>query len=457
MNLCKSVLSSALLGYPTPNLIHWSEENENTAKRIPVISDYLQNLKVSDHIDLVLIADGFEHWFQLSPQILVDRYHAINRWENEAIQQKARGNKDAVNIKQSIIFNSEKRCWPFMTNEAECAPTVASPFPKLMYEVANGTLVETGTRQVFLDSNFIVGPVDDMRMLFERANAKLEAAKEEDVSELQIFQEIWAEQEEHRRTLLDPSLPASSIQILRSEIQLDANLRYDFGIGLDYTNALFPPPAVPNVDYPLDFLNFANETLLRQTYELRSVSIAEPIPSLHPDIASDKLPFASLADDNAYAEPKQGYLGPSSTKWSHVPMFTDLWTGITPVIIPQSPPFLVGSASNDDLDMAQEMASDRARRTIWFLPLARKLLDAILRNQEGPVAVEGKLGHGKMWFGGTPREQFLEKGGFGVRLDGKGGGVFGWNEFCDEDAQTKSFRDGQGPWYWSKAGYTDGA
>ena len=412
--------------------------------------EYLQKIKVSEEGDLVLIADAFEHWFQLSPQILISRYQEINKWANDHLQEKLGDPQKAAKMRQKVVFNSRKRCWPFVETDVLCTEAANSPAPKAMYETNGGTPAEMEQRQTFLDSNFIMGPVEEVRLLFERAQAKLHASSNKDLSEEEAFSEIWAEQEFHRQPILEPSLSPTDIQIPHPEFTPDSSTNYEFGIGLDYTNVVFPPYFRHSNEYPLDFLVFGNATLVNQTYKANRINLPPLLPTLHVDIAADNLPFSALAGTVSYADPEQGYLGPSSTKWEYVSLYTDLWTGITPVIIPQGSP-----SSSQAYPQSTEL--EDTHHEIWFQPLARKLLDAVLQTPEGgPVAIEGKHGHGRKWFSPMSRSKFKNKGGFGVSMDGRGGGLFGWEDICDEKIQEEVFADGKGKWVWEGGGGQEG-
>ena len=47
--------------------------------------DYMMKLNSSHDDELLLIVDAFDEWFQLPAIIMENRYHEINRRENERI------------------------------------------------------------------------------------------------------------------------------------------------------------------------------------------------------------------------------------------------------------------------------------------------------------------------------------------------------------------------------------
>ena len=66
-NLCKVMVSSGILGYPTPALINWGMRFNNSKlssggshiAKIAGIQDHLQSLDADDD-DLVLVVDGYD-------------------------------------------------------------------------------------------------------------------------------------------------------------------------------------------------------------------------------------------------------------------------------------------------------------------------------------------------------------------------------------------------------------
>jgi hypothetical protein len=110
-NLCRSLLSAAVLDYPLPVLINWAmeEDPDNEYKmhlaKISGILEYLRGLPPRNDKDLVLVVDGYDVWFQLRPEVLIQRYFEINAQRSAYFARKFRG--DVVkkhNISQTVIF-----------------------------------------------------------------------------------------------------------------------------------------------------------------------------------------------------------------------------------------------------------------------------------------------------------------------------------------------------------------
>ena len=155
VNLCKTLLTAAVLDYPTPTLIAWNQTFDNTGKnslgsrqdapwltvtggllgggshvgKITGVLQYLESLDSSADSDLVLMMDSYglllfplldeikahtvaDIWFQLRPEVLLSRYHAINEAANVRLRQRLGSAVDAEDLQQTIIFGAGKRCAP---------------------------------------------------------------------------------------------------------------------------------------------------------------------------------------------------------------------------------------------------------------------------------------------------------------------------------------------------------
>ena len=119
-------------------------------------------------------------------------------------------------------------------------------------------------------------------------------------------------------------------------------------------------------------------------------------------------------------------------------LYTDLLTGITPVMMSQNAP--AGNVKDPWTGP-------------WFRAMGRKLLSAVLATPEGPVAVEGKTRQGKSWYSSVSRDVFNDVGGFGaVVVDAEQSSnslvhyLKGWTEMCDMDMQAAAFGDVMGIW-----------
>ena len=430
MNLCKTILSATILGYPTPTLYNWNKTGDKMAK-ISGGLDFLKTLDSTHDKDMVLLVDGFDLWFQLSPQIMIDRYHEINSRAHERIRGRM-GEEvmDTSPITQTIIFSSQKRCWPGKDDDLSCYAVPESPLPRYIY--GPQTDIDVGDkknpylkfRPRWLNAGFMIGPVDELRALFERGLERAKANPNQEGNDQNVLSTIWGEQEYVREAVrLDKHSPwKRDRQASRKGFEPADGTKYEFGIGLDYESAL----SIPTVfaEYDSQWVVFSDSKTLDQAFS--EYNISDPhATSIQTDVANEPAPFNSIRTDksNDWGSVAQ----PSS--WKEVRLYTNLWTGIIPAVIHHN-------AHRDGLKALRETVWDR----MWFQPHARELLDARMREPYKPIAVSKN--DGRKWFSTMSGEKSL-----GAWTDNaEQGGWMDWIDLCPADDQEELFRDGRGPW-----------
>lgn len=115
VNLCKALISAGILNYPSPVIINWNQsfddpglvEGGSHLAKISGVHEYVANLDGSHDEDLVLMVDGYDLWFQLRPQTLVDRYFDINRRADKRISSELGLDAATKGIRQEIIFGCQ--------------------------------------------------------------------------------------------------------------------------------------------------------------------------------------------------------------------------------------------------------------------------------------------------------------------------------------------------------------
>ncbi len=359
--------------------------------KITGAQEYLKKLGPDHDGDLILIVDGFDIWFQLTPQIMIDRYHAINDAARKRLIRQI-GKKAAIEarISQRIIFASQKRCWPGDAHHVSCTAVPESQLPKDVYGSDTDVLSDDiknpylRIRQRYLNAGFVMGTAKEMRLLFERAQERADADPNQYGADQNVFATIWGEQELHRSKLANTSThnkpPKKPALRKRNIFTTDEPTNFEFNIGIDYESALSLPTVFS--EYDSDWLIFSNASTLATA--TAKYHITHPrASSLQPDITADKLPFYTLSATAPHTEPKLWLHGSSSTPWTDIPLYTNLWTGVTPAIIHHN-------AHRDSLKALRESTWDR----MWFQPFARALLDARMAQPDGACAVDKQ---GKSW------------------------------------------------------------
>ena len=273
-DLCKTLLSSFVLGYPSPTLVNYGKVFEGAgwdkgshAGKIRGVYDFLNNKQVKDD-DLVLIIDGYDVWFQLPPEILIRRYHAGVLEVNERLRRRYGMVRDGKSsdmtadmvqkYTQSVVFGADKICWPNPVADPACAAIPYSTLPKDVYGPQTDKDPESfHNRPRYLNSGTVIGPAADVRAIYEYAVQKVEQNDRGKIGDQFVFAEIFGEQEFQRESIRRSSQSPGgrfydwlSNSLGTSESPLSANItinnmttvagqRYEYSIGLDYESRLF--------------------------------------------------------------------------------------------------------------------------------------------------------------------------------------------------------------------------
>ncbi|KAI5271956.1 hypothetical protein E4T47_04711 [Aureobasidium subglaciale] len=444
-NLCKTVLSAGILNYPAPRLLNWNQNYDNPdlveggshIAKISGIKAYLDNMDSARDSDLVLMVDGYDTWFQLRPQSLLDRYFDINRRADERIEEELGSEVlRKHDIRQQIVFSCQKRCWPWSEEDPSCYAVPESSLPKDIYGPETDTDIGDERnpyikyRQRFLNSGVAMGTVSAMRKLFTTALARAEQDPNFG-SDQKIFSQLFGEQEIAREVLRRESLSVSWWGWLGSSLSgqndkrmtlfkqehLDAVQGQDleFGLGVDYESAIGLATVFAEDDTA--WLTANDQTQIYQADSARGIDASKSrLRNMISDVAETVPPFWTYERRDL----------PREQTWSDVSLFTDVWTGIAPAVIHHN-------AHRDGMKSLREEWWDRA----WYQKHARTLYDSHIIAPLGPIATSG----GRQWWspddwkGGARIDPHPETNETWVRYE----------EMCD-GTEDEIFRDGQGPW-----------
>ena len=432
--------------------------------------------------DLVLLVDGYDIWFQLPPQLLVSRYNAIIAKAEERVRNDfgKKAFKDSK-IRQSIVFSSQKKCWPGDWSDVHCYAVPPAQLPSDIYgpdtdvDIRPGgddTYIWARYRQRYLNSGVMMGPAADVRAMFTRA---LEHVEEDPGrgSDQAIFAKIFGTQE-YARMLMKENLQASH-QIMATtsspsafwswpsslskpananakppsildphpthkKLELEIGKNYEFSINLDYESVLGQPTVF--ADFDLDWITYNDAESLTSARAERNVSHTLPgSNNLDADITRTPGPFVPFSNTSTTSSssrllsttslslPADGSLSSPNTSWSDVPLFNNLWTGITPAIVHHN-------AHRDGLKSNREKMWDR----IWFQPHARQLLTQRLKEDRTGLPVAEA--EGVRWLDAV--ESRNKPGRFVFRTDRKDEEWVTWDRICDQGMQEEVFRDEKG-------------
>lgn len=444
-NFCKTLLSGAILNYPEPMLVGFKHEDSGSsldlAQRISRttsiigIDKHLRNISTARDEDLVVIADGLNTWFQLRPQTLLDRYFESNRRADGHIRKELGRTAEALKIRQTILFASQRDCSPWNPEDPACSAVPESSLPRDIYGPQTDAKAGEGLdpflkqRPRYISSAFAMGPLGAMRKLYAEA-AKRTLGNENLQNDDRVLGQIFAEQEIAREShRLKSSSPfgrffdwlsgfweSASIVAEKQAQQLrETDLSREFGIGLDYASGLAFQAA--HADSDVEWLKFSDPNSLHAANYKHSISDSR-ISRLGPDVASALPPFWTYSKE---------VLPSRNTPWSNVSLLTNVWTGVTPVII-----------QHDVQNYHSESLREAWWSNVWYQKYARKLFDVHIQSPIGPVAISGYNAESRrQWWG--PEDW---KGGARNETN------FWWRyeDVCG-GTEHEVFRDKKGPWY----------
>ncbi|KAM4058089.1 hypothetical protein HRG_010957 [Hirsutella rhossiliensis] len=242
VNLCKTLLTLTILGYPTPHIIGWEAQDGDEALRgggshlakitagLEYVNDAERRKQPGFDDELIFMIDSYDIWFQLPVEVLIARYRAIVAQEDARVARRMGRAFDREGIRSQVIFGAGKRCAPNQLHTVACYPVPESPLPMDLRRGNADTLlgrnIFSNFRTRYLNSGYIIGPVGAVRPMLEKAKERLDQCAQRTAawfdngsgrsdecyhgSDQSIFADMYGEQEIHRevmrrrhRTLLD--------------------------------------------------------------------------------------------------------------------------------------------------------------------------------------------------------------------------------------------------------------
>ena len=256
--------------------------------------DYLEQLPPDRDDDLILIVDAYDTWFQLRSDVLISRYHHLNRMANKRLRQKyGRSGVKTGNMKQTVIFGASKEC----SNQGHtigCFPVPEPYTPRNEFggntDTVMGLTQHSSKRPKYLASAFMMGPARDLKNVMRKAQWKVDVLPDFDRDldngsgssdfiyhgdETSVFARIFGEQEFTREAIrrnytgntaffrrmfgitlgpddghnmvegarikdvLDPDFVHEEMPPTYSKNKAEQLKEFEFGIGLDYAGDLY--------------------------------------------------------------------------------------------------------------------------------------------------------------------------------------------------------------------------
>lgn len=267
---CKSLASSILSGYPPPILINFNVTYSKPAlargAKILGIASYLQEPVLPyETSDLVLIADGFDIWYQLPPDILSHRYF-------ESFPS------------HSVVFGADKLCWPNPPDSPPCRLAPQSTLPKDSYgpetdKDSSGYKV----RPRFLNSGTVLGEWTSVENVYSRG-AEIARSKGEGLhSDQGVLAEVWGE--ELVQVLEDPNRGRDT--------QITDGDKYNITMVMDYESLLFMTMTHSHDDLIWGWKNVTDNPNTESRYSGLPINSSPPTLSTSADINDQRLWLAT--------------------------------------------------------------------------------------------------------------------------------------------------------------------
>lgn len=390
VNLCKTLLGASVLDYPTPTILAWGERfdvpNElgggSHIAKISRVLDYVNGLKSPEQEhDLVFMIDAYDIWFQLRMSTLISRYNRLIKDANQRLSDRLGGAFEAERLRQSILFASGKRCAPNQPHTIACYPIPDPPTDKDLYGSNTDTVIGrnkySSNRQRYLNSGYILGPVKDVRRLFEAAWERAQNHPDFDPedsgthgsdfmyhgSDQSIFNALFGEQEYMREVLrlrhvswseyaMHPfaaSKPATSSfegapvdNVLHPSFtheewslapeERDNPLAREYGMFLDYSSDVGHQSV--NSEEDARWLHFNEKPLESQVQGRNRFDCKMHLPKTLPaDITRDSSPPFDLLDKTLEMDDVAKEKQLQSSSWEGVDLYTHLCFGTVPVLV----------------------------------------------------------------------------------------------------------------------------
>lgn len=134
------------------------------------ILKYLRALPAEADHDLMLMVDAHDVIFQLPLDVLLHRYATIQReTASQLLTQHGPDQVRKYGLAKTIFMGAEKFCWPLDHKHPACWAVPTSPLRADAYGAKTDKETDSN-RPRFLNSGTIIGPIGDLRKLYERAH-----------------------------------------------------------------------------------------------------------------------------------------------------------------------------------------------------------------------------------------------------------------------------------------------
>ncbi|KAG8672141.1 hypothetical protein FPOAC2_05509 [Fusarium poae] len=336
---CKTIFTALALGYPSPVIINWGVDYRDVSHwhfgkalpKIPGLVHYLDSVmhpnatatEKLEEDDLVLMVDSHDVWFQLPAEVMLKRYHEINKRANERLRKEWAGS-GPIPMKQTIVAASEKKCYPndpeLFGLDLRCDRWPESPLPPGLYgpETDKNATDFYHNRPRWINGGMYMGPAGDMRRLFRRAMQDMEAAigegfplrsEQGQVGNVIGRQEVWRQWRRKNRMNSD-------------ELQGLVNEDFEYHFGLDYSQEISSQVKFTAINRSLDL------------YDAHFIPLGDKgaIESHSNALGISPVRLMGVPDDVSMSRNPLVEIDKTAT-WGEMPLYGDLFIGQVPAMI----------------------------------------------------------------------------------------------------------------------------
>ncbi|GAB7363737.1 hypothetical protein MBLNU230_g4305t1 [Neophaeotheca triangularis] len=256
-HLCQLHTSAAVMGYPAFTLLNWDdhEDDDELKQHLAKIDGalrWLNDIPDEQQDELVFMADGYDLWFQLPHEYIIKRYYdVVAMSDRRHVDQFGEALVRKHDIRNTVIFGPDKQCAPMYGENAFCWAIPDSWMDAHSFGPDTDYAEPYHTRPKWLNSGTIVGPVRELRHIFERA---LEESKNNHRTDMDqyYFASIFGLQSYGRRlkklgrdrelgldTAADEEFLRPTSHDPKKKETPDVNQRWEWHIGLDWSSNIF--------------------------------------------------------------------------------------------------------------------------------------------------------------------------------------------------------------------------
>ncbi|EAU35863.1 conserved hypothetical protein [Aspergillus terreus NIH2624] len=417
--LCRLITSAMILNYPPPTLVRYgrqlpegSREYDAMVDRITGIYNFLAYTPHVRDDDFVLIADGQDFFFQLPPEVMIQRFQDLLRENNEKLLKKyglvkleraprRAGDEKVQKYTQRVLFSASKECFPNLPNDAGCVAVPSSSLPPDVYGWKTDLQPHKHRiRPRWIKPGAAIGQAGDLKAIYAELLHFVDQHRNvrgDYLALTQMFgrQEYVRELERRRssswlKEFLYRQIGISDASNITGadDPHLEGGRRYEYGIGLDYESRIFFNMLNSKMD--VEWLKYNNIS------KTSSVQMEHGVPREHRLLLPDDLTAEKIG--NPFTQPKfakDEWVSPAfnktldklpnskNTSWHNIPLLTNIHSASVPALV------------HLDGDPA---VRDFWWKKMWYQPHARALLRKYMRSPTGFEAAQSAMLGGQEWW-----------------------------------------------------------